>query len=86
MGETIGSRVKRLRTKSDLSTESLGLLAGMSRSYVGNLERDEIFNPSGKALLQIANILGTNVEFLVSGIGSEPEEAKVRASVAKAGG
>lgn len=63
----LGTRVQKLRTAAGLSCEQLSKLAGMSPSYIGNLERGDIQSPSARTLLKIAKALGVSMEFLVSG-------------------
>jgi transcriptional regulator with XRE-family HTH domain len=67
----LGTRVHKLRTAAGLSCEQLSKLAGMSPSYIGNLERGDIQSPSARTLLKIAKALRVSMEFLVSGKGAK---------------
>ena len=53
----LGREIRRYRKAKDLSQEQLAELAGVSRNYVGFLERGER-NPSIQAVAKMARALG----------------------------
>ena len=58
------SNLKRLRTKSRLSQEDLGLRAGLDRTYISGCER-AVRNPSLLSIGKIAEALNTTVADLL---------------------
>ena len=65
-----GEAIRRRRERADLSQEQLGEAAGITRNYVGMLERGENA-PTVVVLHQIAKALGTTMTEIVK----EVEEA-----------
>ncbi len=62
-----GARVRAIRKKKGLSQEGLSNLAGIDRSYMGQIERGEI-NLTLTKIHQIADALGIEANlFLLSG-------------------
>jgi XRE family transcriptional regulator of biofilm formation len=67
----IGKRIRKLRHKKGYSLTELAGLAGVSKSYLSNIERDLQSNPSLLFLSKIANTLDTSIEYLLGeSIGS----------------
>jgi transcriptional regulator with XRE-family HTH domain len=70
MGEDIlhrlGSRIRQLREQAGVSQETLGLLSGLHRTYIGAIERGER-NPSVLSLEKIAAALKVSVGDLFNG-------------------
>lgn len=62
-----GARVRAIRKEKGLSQEGLSNLAGIDRSYMGQIERGEI-NLTLTKLFQIALALDVKADFLVSEI------------------
>ncbi len=67
----LGSRLRRLRENRNLSVKDLAQAIGVSRSFIYQLERDEV-SPSYSTLRGIAATLGTTVAVLVDDM--VPEE------------
>jgi transcriptional regulator with XRE-family HTH domain len=64
LGHIIGQIVREYREKRQLSQESLAALSGLSRPYIGEIERGES-NLSFTSLLAVAHGLGTPASELV---------------------
>lgn len=79
-------RLKALRERAGLRPVELGELVGLkSPANVSMIERgDRGPRLSATLAVHIARTLGCTVEWLVEGIGSEPDEFAVRAAVARA--
>ena len=63
---TLGERVRALRRARDWTLSTLGSNAGVSVSYLNDIEHDRNA-PSLKRLLAIASALGMSVTELLSG-------------------
>lgn len=63
-GESLGSRIKRLRIASGLTQAQLGDLIGISSSAVGNWEARE-FHPKGRYVAKLADALCVDVSELL---------------------
>lgn len=63
MTARLGNRLKRWRTRHDLTQHELAGLAGVSRKTINTLERGA-YNPSTLLALTLARILDTHVEDL----------------------
>lgn len=59
-----GRVVRSLRERRSLSQESLAELAGLSRSYLGELERGSAM-PSLETLQKLADALGEPLTFVI---------------------
>lgn len=57
---TLGSRIRQLRTVTDLSQEQLALKAGIAPSFLGEIERN-MKKPSIDSIEKIANALEISV-------------------------
>lgn len=66
------SRLKSLREQAGLARRELSLLAGLSQSMVGQIERAEILDPGGLVLARVADVLGCSLDYLVRGVGGPP--------------
>lgn len=72
VGQTVrGERVKRLREKRDLTQGQLATYAGITQSYVSYIEREKTANVGTDALVPIARILETSIDYLV-GLTDDP--------------
>ncbi len=63
---SIGARIQFTRVANGLSQEQLAAKAGLSRVYIGYIERGERL-PSLDAIIGIANALSISVDDLLSG-------------------
>lgn len=80
--ETIGSRLAALRGMSGLKATELGELAGLgSPAHVGLIERGGRPNVAATTAVELARVLGTTAEYLITGRGMPPSEEEVRAAV-----
>lgn len=61
----IGKRIKRLREKKGFSITMLARLAGVSKSYLSQIERGLQSNPSLQFLIKVVAPLGTNLDYLL---------------------
>ena len=69
--ETVGQRINYVRTQQGLTLEGLAQRAGLSKSFLWEVEHDRS-GISGNRLLQMADVLGASVDYLLRG-GSSPE-------------
>ena len=58
---SVGERVKSLREQINLSISELAEKAGLTRSYVWQIEKGDNRNPSADALYRIARVLNVTV-------------------------
>ena len=56
----LGLRVRKLREQAKISQETLGLISGLHRTYIGAIERGER-NPSVLSLKKIADAVKSNI-------------------------
>ena len=70
--DTVGQRIKYIRTQMGLTLESLADRSGLSKSFLWEIEQDRS-GISGRRLLQLADALNASVEYLLRG-GSAPKE------------
>lgn len=68
-GETLGERVRRLRQSRGLTQAALGKLVGMSQQTVHTIEQGDSQRP--RRLPELAQALGTSVDFLAYGTGPQ---------------
>ena len=61
----IGSRIKKLRLKAELTQESLARKANIPYTTLTKVESGVIKNPSVKVIAKIADALGVSMEELV---------------------
>jgi transcriptional regulator with XRE-family HTH domain len=66
--ETLGTRVRALRTSQKISQETLADLAGVHWTFIGQVERGQR-NITLHNLVRIADALATDPAELVTGIG-----------------
>lgn len=65
---SVASRIRELREKQKLSLDELASKAGISKTYLWELEKDETGTkkPSADVLLKIANALSTTIADVMS--------------------
>jgi len=87
MASSPGARIRKLREKQRLTQQSLAERANMSVSFLSEIENDKR-NPSGRVILQLANVLGTTMDYLQRGTEPSPsprrEPAVIPPSLAEA--
>lgn len=71
---TVGERLSHVRNQKGLTLEQLAQKAGISKSFLWEVEHDRS-NISGDKLLRVANVLGASLDFLLRG---EPAPADYR--------
>lgn len=64
--DTIGKRIKYLRESKGWTQERLAEEAGVSKSFISDVENDRR-NPSAAKLLDIASVLGASLDFIMTG-------------------
>ena len=64
--ETVGQRINHIRSEQGLTLERLADQAGVSKSFLWEVEQDRS-GISGRRLLQVANALGASLDFLLRG-------------------
>lgn len=74
-GPDIGREIRTLRKAKGLTLERLGAQAGLSVSYLSQIERD-ISTPSVKVLHDLARALDVTVGWFFDGPNSAPEEER----------
>ncbi|NOT87694.1 MAG: helix-turn-helix transcriptional regulator [Lysobacter sp.] len=65
MATTLSVRLRRLRKSSSLTMEGLAQAAGISKSYVWELENREVPHLSAKVLVDLAKALGVTIQDLL---------------------
>lgn len=80
---SIGVRLRLARGLAvGLSGRELDRLAGRAEGHCGLIEADTTERPrASDVLASYARVLGVSLDWLVMGLGAEPAEASVRASV-----
>jgi transcriptional regulator with XRE-family HTH domain len=63
----IGRRIREIRKSRGMTQDQLAAAAGLSKSFISEVENDSR-NASSRNLLNIANVLGASVEYLLRGI------------------
>lgn len=74
--ESIGSRIKAIRTQKRLSLSELAEAAGVAKSYLSNVERGIQNNPSIQFIEKIAATLKVPVHTLLFGEQEETLDAE----------
>ena len=73
---TLGERIQYFRKRAGLSQEGLAERLGVSRQAVSKWEND-LASPDTLKLIQLADVLKTDVEYLATGRVSEPKIQQV---------
>ncbi|MGR5364334.1 helix-turn-helix domain-containing protein [Vibrio mediterranei] len=66
MTSALGQKLSSKRKEMRISLERLAEMAGISKSYLWELENRDKPNPSTEKIAQIANALNVTTEFLLS--------------------
>ena len=77
---SIGERISNLRKEHNLSQGQLASLLEVSRQAVSKWENDSS-SPDTLRLIQLADVLDTDVEYLATGKKSEPEVQRIYVNV-----
>jgi transcriptional regulator with XRE-family HTH domain len=64
--ESVGQRLQYIRTNKGLTLDKLAERAGISKSFLWEVEHDNS-GISGEKLLRVANALGASLDFLLRG-------------------
>ena len=64
--QIIAQRIKDIRLAKGLTQDTLGVRAGLTRSYISLLEAGKKV-PAISTLYKLSNVLGVNIGFLISG-------------------
>ena len=72
--ESVGQRINYVRTERRLTLEGLAQRAGLSKSFLWEVENDRS-GISGSRLLQVAEALGASVDYLLKGGPAPRDEA-----------
>ena len=74
MASKLGDKLKDLRKQKGLTLEKLADLAGLSKSYLWELENRESQRPSAEKLTSLADVLGVAVSYFIEEDVRVPEE------------
>jgi len=74
MGTRLGDKLRELRKEQKLTLEKLAELAGLSKSYLWELENRESQRPSAEKLTALADVLGVNTTYFFEEDVRVPEE------------
>ena len=71
--DSVGGRLRHVREQRGLSLDGLAERAGLSKSFLWEVENDRS-GISGERLLQVANVLGASLDYLLRGQRSKEDE------------
>ena len=74
MTTRLGEKIRELRKAKNLTLETLATSAGISKSYLWELENREAQSPSYEKLVGIADQLGVTINYLIEDDQRTPEE------------
>ncbi|WP_036770692.1 helix-turn-helix domain-containing protein [Photorhabdus australis] len=74
MATHLGEKLRDLRKQRGLTLEKLADMAGLSKSYLWELENRESQRPSAEKLTALADALGVGTSFFLEDDLREPEE------------
>ncbi|MFQ9320749.1 MAG: helix-turn-helix domain-containing protein [Enterococcus durans] len=69
----IGDNIKEIRTIKGLTQQELADKIGISRSYLGDLEKNRR-NPSSETIEKLSEMLGVSIFYLMRGIKTQQDE------------
>ena len=75
MATKLGDKIRSCRMKKELTLDELARQAGLSKSYLWELENRESQRPSAQKLQAIADVLGEDVSFFVDDAIDSPQES-----------
>ena len=74
MAASMGTKLRDLRKKQNLTLDKLAELASLSKSYLWELENRDSAKPSAEKLTAIADALGVSTNYFMEDDTREPEE------------
>ena len=74
MASRLGEKLRELRKQRGLTLEELALQAGLSKSYVWELENKDSQRPSAEKLTGLGDVLGVIAAYFIEDDVREPEE------------
>lgn len=72
----MGHRIRLLRMAADLTQEELGVKAGISKAFVGHIERGTRI-ASLETVVTLAEVLEGSLEYIILGTMPEPKPPKL---------
>jgi len=83
MPTTVGERVRRIRTNLSLTQDELAQKAGISKSFLSDLENGKR-SIGAETLLDLGRAMSVSLDYLMTGNGSkdQEEQAQIPASLA----
>jgi transcriptional regulator with XRE-family HTH domain len=73
----LGDKIRLLRKEKKLTLEALAQSAGLSKSYLWELENRESQKPSAEKLSSLAKVLGVDVDFFLESDTLTPDEKHI---------
>ena len=73
----LGDKIRLLRQEKKLTLEALAQSAGLSKSYLWELENRESQKPSAEKLSALAKVLGVDVDFFLEANTLTPDEKHI---------
>jgi transcriptional regulator with XRE-family HTH domain len=70
----LGEKIRTLRRQKKLTLDELAAAAGMSKSYLWELENRDTPNPSAEKLDALSKVLGMPVSYFLETDVAEPQE------------
>lgn len=77
MSVRLGEKLRELRKKNGLTLEKLATIAGLSKSYIWELENRESPSPSAEKLNALADALGVTADYFIEDDIRSPEEKHI---------
>ncbi len=74
MKSYLGEKLKKQRKAKNLTLEKLAEMAGLSKSYLWELENRESLSPSAEKLASIADALGLTTTYFLENDNRDPIE------------
>ena len=74
MASRLGDKLRELRKQKNMTLDQLSKLAGLSKSYLWELENRDSRRPSAEKLTALADVLGVTMAFLIEEDLRAPEE------------
>lgn len=74
MAAKLGEKIRELRKKNGFTLEKLAEAAGLSKSYLWELENRDSQRPSAEKLAALAGVLGVTSDYFLDDDLREPEE------------